>query len=54
MYNSSGQLKSGRGRFFRAEDSDISFPWMGVHEILGVSLFVFWGIHVSLNRRWYA
>jgi len=30
------------------------FPWTGVHEILGVSLFVFWGMHVALNRRWYA
>ena len=30
------------------------FPWAGVHEILGVSLFVFWGMHVALNRRWYA
>ena len=30
------------------------FPWTGVHEILGVSLFVFWGTHVALNRRWYA
>ncbi|QTQ12561.1 DUF4405 domain-containing protein [Treponema parvum] len=29
------------------------FPWTGVHEILGVSLFVLWGIHVALNRRWY-
>jgi holliday junction ATP-dependent DNA helicase ruvA len=30
------------------------FPWTGVHEILGVSLFMFWGMHVALNRRWYA
>lgn len=30
------------------------FPWTGVHEILGVSLFVLWGTHVALNRRWYA
>ena len=30
------------------------FPWTGVHEMLGVSLFVFWGMHVALNRRWYA
>lgn len=30
------------------------FPWTGVHEILGVLLFVFWGMHVALNRRWYA
>ncbi|QTQ15450.1 DUF4405 domain-containing protein [Treponema parvum] len=29
------------------------FPWTGVHEILGVSLFVLWGIHVAQNRRWY-
>lgn len=29
------------------------FPWTGVHEILGVSLLVLWGIHVALNRRWY-
>ena len=25
-----------------------------MHEILGVSLFVFWGMHIALNRRWYA
>ncbi|MGI5115835.1 DUF4405 domain-containing protein [Treponema sp. SP13] len=29
------------------------FPWTGIHEILGVSLFVLWGTHVALNRRWY-
>lgn len=29
------------------------FPWTGVHEILGVSLFVLWGAHIALNRRWY-
>ena len=25
-----------------------------VHEILGVGLFVLWGVHIFLNRRWYA
>ena len=25
-----------------------------VHEILGVALFVLWGVHIFLNRRWYA
>ncbi|MBQ9494013.1 MAG: DUF4405 domain-containing protein [Treponema sp.] len=29
------------------------FPWDGVHEILGASLFVLWIVHVLLNRRWY-
>ncbi len=29
------------------------FPWTGVHEILGVSLFVLWGAHIALNRHWY-
>ena len=29
------------------------FPWTGVHEILGVALFVLWGAHIVLNRRWY-
>ena len=29
------------------------FPWTGVHEILGVSLFVLWATHIALNRRWY-
>ena len=29
------------------------FAWAGVHEILGVALFVLWGVHVSLNGRWY-
>ena len=24
-----------------------------VHEILGVGLFVLWGLHIALNRRWY-
>ena len=30
------------------------FPWTGVHEVLGAALFVLWGVHVALNRRWYA
>lgn len=30
------------------------FPWTGVHEVLGAVLFVLWGVHVVLNRRWYA
>lgn len=30
------------------------FPWTGVHEVLGAVLFVLWGVHVALNRRWYA
>ena len=30
------------------------FPADLVHEILGVALFVFWGVHIFLNRRWYA
>ncbi len=25
-----------------------------VHEILGVVLFVLWGLHIALNRRWYS
>ena len=29
------------------------FPADIVHEILGVGLFVLWGIHITLNRRWY-
>ena len=29
------------------------FPWDGVHEILGVVLFVLWTVHVILNRYWY-
>ena len=29
------------------------FAWAGVHEILGVALFVLLGVHVSLNGRWY-
>ncbi len=30
------------------------FPADIVHEILGVELFVLWGVHIFLNRRWYA
>lgn len=30
------------------------FPWTGVHEVLGAALFVLRGVHVALNRRWYA
>ena len=30
------------------------FPADIVHEILGISLFVLWGIHIILNRKWYA
>ncbi|MBP3772756.1 MAG: DUF4405 domain-containing protein [Treponema sp.] len=30
------------------------FPADIVHEILGVGLFVLWGIHIALNRRWYS
>ena len=29
------------------------FPAEIVHEILGVGLFVLWGVHIALNRRWY-
>ena len=29
------------------------FPTDLVHEILGVGLFVLWGLHIALNRRWY-
>ena len=29
------------------------FPSDIVHEILGVSLFVLWVVHITLNRRWY-
>ena len=29
------------------------FPADIVHEILGVGLFVLWGLHIALNRRWY-
>lgn len=30
------------------------FTWTGVHEVLGAALFVLRGVHVALNRRWYA
>ena len=30
------------------------FPEDIVHEILGVGLFVLWGVHIALNRRWYS
>lgn len=30
------------------------FPADIVHEILGTGLFVLWGVHIFLNRRWYA
>ena len=29
------------------------FPVDIVHEIFGVGLFVLWGVHIALNRRWY-
>ena len=29
------------------------FPAEIVHEILGVGLFVLWGVHIFLSRRWY-
>ena len=29
------------------------FPADLVHEILGVGLFVLWGLHIALNHRWY-
>ena len=29
------------------------FPADLVHEILGVGLFVLWGVHIFLNHRWY-
>ena len=29
------------------------FPADIVHEILGMGLFVLWGVHIFLNRRWY-
>ena len=29
------------------------FPADLVHEILGVGVFVLWGVHIALNRRWY-
>lgn len=30
------------------------FPAEIVHEILGVELFVLWGVHIALNRLWYS
>lgn len=30
------------------------FPAEIIHEILGVGLFVLWGVHIALNRRWYS
>lgn len=30
------------------------FPADIVHEILGVGLFVLWGVHIALNRHWYS
>ena len=30
------------------------FPAEIVHEILGVGLFVLWGVHIALNRLWYS
>ena len=30
------------------------FPAELVHEILGVGLFVLWGVHIFLNHRWYS
>lgn len=30
------------------------FPADLVHEILGVGLFVLWGVHIALNRLWYS
>ena len=29
------------------------FPADLIHEILGVGLFVLWGLHIALHRRWY-
>ena len=29
------------------------FPAEIVHEIMGVGLFVLWGVHIFLNHRWY-
>ena len=29
------------------------FPADLIHEILGVGLFVLWGVHIALKRRWY-
>lgn len=30
------------------------FPTDIVHEILGAGLFILWGVHITLNRRWYS
>ena len=30
------------------------FPADIVHEILELTLFLLWAVHISLNRRWYA
>lgn len=30
------------------------FPADNVHEILGMGLFVLWGVHIALNHRWYS
>ena len=30
------------------------FPADIVHEILGVTLFILWAVHITLNRRWYS
>ena len=30
------------------------FPADIVHEILGVTLFVLWAVHITLNHRWYS
>ena len=30
------------------------FPADIVHEILGMGLFVLWGVHIALNRLWYS
>lgn len=29
------------------------FPADIVHEILGVTLFILWAVHITLNHRWY-
>ena len=29
------------------------FPSDIVHEILGMTLFILWAVHITLNRRWY-
>ena len=30
------------------------FPADIIHEILGAGLFILWGVHITLNRRWYS